>query len=793
MLFNLNFLAPELVWGIFPRLLGAVYLIAIAQLWHQVLPIAGSRGISPVQLKLRRISADYPTWQRLIYFPTLLWVNASDRCLRSLVLLGCGAALAAIYGGGFSSVALFVCWLVYLSLDIAIGLSYPWDCLLLESGFLALLLPTNQALPNLASATLPLPIVVVAYQILLFRLMMGFGKRKFWGATRRDRLYIKPFMVNIPLPNIVGWYAHHLPHWFHQASLGIMFAIEIILPCLLFVPGELRLAAAIGITGLMLGIQLTSNFGFFNVLTIVLCFPLLDQTVSIFSPASLELAQSWNHLPIESLLAILFVGGLLNFPFNSWCAQTWQYWPVWQHIQAPWLKAILNFYRVLQPFRIVHTYGVFPPQIGPALRWVPVIEGTQDGQTWQEYHYRYMPTTETSPLKFVAPYHPRLDHAIFYESFGVGHSFLSSTVGFSGPYYFSHISGMDCILQRLLEGDAPIQKLFGHCPFGADHPPSEIRVSLYMYQPTSLAEQRQTGKFWQRQRVAQHSPARGLNGRLWQQWLPEADMFYADQWVWQQRSPQVQTLKKIARTGELQWIEEAATAGCAVDIHSFWQEFVTPLSTVNKSWDALPTTVQMVRSQYQPEELCSYERILARLSIALSTHLKPHWQDDWAIAQSNVALGINSDFHWYLFLHHIIGKGQAVYEAVLREPATIQEHLQDFTRESGWFYLGIFWFDSLVFLSQKFRMVQDFVPLESGGVLPGFLEFTPWISQYFQTLTEEQFPALQQRANGEWQVMAWEDRQTSCRTAPQPPILGEPNQKICQTPHSESFGGKHDL
>jgi hypothetical protein len=37
-----------LVWGIFPRLLGLVYLIAFVPLYSQVVPIAGARGMTPV-------------------------------------------------------------------------------------------------------------------------------------------------------------------------------------------------------------------------------------------------------------------------------------------------------------------------------------------------------------------------------------------------------------------------------------------------------------------------------------------------------------------------------------------------------------------------------------------------------------------------------------------------------------------------------------------------------------------------------------------------------------------------
>ena len=51
-----------------------------------------------------------------------------------------------------------VCWLVNRSLDMPIGLLYPWDSLLLEAGALAVLLPVQpHLLPrHLSTPFLPL-------------------------------------------------------------------------------------------------------------------------------------------------------------------------------------------------------------------------------------------------------------------------------------------------------------------------------------------------------------------------------------------------------------------------------------------------------------------------------------------------------------------------------------------------------------------------------------------------------------------------------------------------------------
>ena len=69
-------------------------------------------------------------------------------------------------------------WLCMLSLDGVVDLNYPWDCLLLEAGFLGLFLPATLPLAagSLAATSAPLPGVAWAFRWLLFRVLFGFGK-----------------------------------------------------------------------------------------------------------------------------------------------------------------------------------------------------------------------------------------------------------------------------------------------------------------------------------------------------------------------------------------------------------------------------------------------------------------------------------------------------------------------------------------------------------------------------------------------------------------------------------------
>lgn len=93
---------PLLVSGLFQRGIGLVYLISFLSLLGQLLPFAGQRGAVPVHRVLARIRRDFPAPHRFFYFPTLLWVDSSDRMLRGLALLGALSSAAVIFGGPFA-------------------------------------------------------------------------------------------------------------------------------------------------------------------------------------------------------------------------------------------------------------------------------------------------------------------------------------------------------------------------------------------------------------------------------------------------------------------------------------------------------------------------------------------------------------------------------------------------------------------------------------------------------------------------------------------------------------------
>ncbi|HEY2732534.1 MAG TPA: hypothetical protein VGI70_01045, partial [Polyangiales bacterium] len=156
---------PLLVWGLFPRGLGLIFLITFLSLSGQVVWGAGrAAGLASISRRLDKMRDDFPTWKRFLCFPTLLWLNDSDLTLRVLTWIGIACACLTIYGGPLGPWALFGCYVCYLALDTPMGLIFPWDCMLFESTLLGLFLPATRALPHLDALASPAPALCWAYR-----------------------------------------------------------------------------------------------------------------------------------------------------------------------------------------------------------------------------------------------------------------------------------------------------------------------------------------------------------------------------------------------------------------------------------------------------------------------------------------------------------------------------------------------------------------------------------------------------------------------------------------------------
>ena len=125
---------------IFLRLLGLVYFVAFISLGVQVTGLVGSHGLLPAAAFLQAVHQEFGSASYHIA-PTLAWISASDAALK--LICGSGAVFGILAMLGLlTAPALALAWLCYLSL-VTVGqdfLTFQWDILLIETGFLAIFL-----------------------------------------------------------------------------------------------------------------------------------------------------------------------------------------------------------------------------------------------------------------------------------------------------------------------------------------------------------------------------------------------------------------------------------------------------------------------------------------------------------------------------------------------------------------------------------------------------------------------------------------------------------------------------
>ncbi|MEO6877939.1 MAG: lipase maturation factor family protein, partial [Gemmatimonadaceae bacterium] len=632
-----------------------MYAIAFISLRMEIVECAGERGVLPVRDRLRRMRTDSGLLHAVLRHPSLLWFSSSDRALRWIPLAGISAATLAICGVA-SPLMFVVCWICYLSLDVAMSFVLPWESLLLEAGFLTLFLPALALLPSVAMRPAPAPLLAWCFQWLLFRVMFGFGKLKFTGDAVADPLYLRGFLINQPMPTPLGWRAWRLPRRVLVCAHAGAFVVEMVLPFLIFFPGAPRTIAAIGIAGLMIGIQLGGNFGFFNVLVVALCVSLLDgrsvlsQRLSDTSPV------------VVGLAAWVLVAGLIHLPLNSWVTQSWLEWPVWAGVKSRVSRAVIAGLRAAQRLRTVHAYGVFPPRSAAPIKWIPVIEGTEDGVRWETYEYLYMPSSERSRPRFVAPLCPHFDHFVFYDAYGMAGSFFSTAFGRGSHYDFYNVNTFDRLLQRLLEPYSSAQRLFRRVPFDG-RTPRAVRANLYAFVPTTPLEQRTTGRWWSQTLVAEHVPERRADPSMWDRWLPSPTQFHPDDHLARRRARQLRPL--LAQRGTL---EERALATLDEDSRRLWPRFwneIVPVAAAcaESRWASLASNQAALVTAFGASTLDAFDRVRGAVTMALLVTMEPY-----LFGREQPRLTVESYFHASLLAHQLVLDGLDACEARLADP-----------------------------------------------------------------------------------------------------------------------------
>jgi len=359
------------------------------------------------------------------------------------------------------------------------------------------------------------------------------GEPHWRNMTAMDEYY-----QNGPLPTWVGWYVQHLPHWFHALTAYSTLALELGLVWMLFLPRRWRIVCFFIATAWQIGIILTANYTFLNYLVLALGFLLLDDRVLLRclpkrwkraldqtgthrtdvtplateSPTETDSStlqviatqttdarraedrrpENWRDLFHQQLTVLKrsLTGLMLAWIFYATAVEL-----VW--IVFPSLKLPTTPVEALEPFRVANRYGLFA--VMTRGRYEIEFQGSQDGQNWQAYPFRYKPQDPSQPPGIYAPYQPRFDWNLWFASLGSWREYpivINTEV-------------------RLLSTDPDVLALFAGNPFPQE-PPHQVRAVLWQYWFTTAAEKRKTGFWWRREFLGLYAPTltRDTDGRI---------------------------------------------------------------------------------------------------------------------------------------------------------------------------------------------------------------------------------------------------------------------------------------
>ena len=507
---------------LFLRALGLIYFSAFHSLIFQIRGLIGPQGILPASDYLQAVARHFGLL-RFWFAPTMLWISAGSTMLTALCWIGMLAALLLVFNL-WPRAMLLICFACFLSFVSAAQdfSGYQSDGMLLEAGFIALFFAPPGFRPGWGSTHPPSRASLFLLQWEWFRIYFESGIVKIASGDPlwRNLTAMDEYYQNGPLPTWIGWYVQHLPHGFHAFCAYGTVAIELGLVWLFILPRRLRLLCFFIVTPWQVAIILTANYTFLNYLVLVLGFLLLDDQFLIrFLPSRRRTAFQNQPGPAPAAPPALNDADAEDFysepdpgPWQDRIRPqlamfkltakafilTWIFYA--STVQLFWMFLSPAYFptapvTVLEPFRIANRYGLFA--VMTRGRYEIEFQGSQDGQTWIPYPFRYKPQSLTAAPRIYAPYQPRFDWNLWFASLGTWreNAIVPNTE------------------VRLLQNDPDVLALFAGSPF-PDKPPRQVRAVLWQYWFTSLAEKREQGIWWRRELLGNYTPTveRQLDG-----------------------------------------------------------------------------------------------------------------------------------------------------------------------------------------------------------------------------------------------------------------------------------------
>jgi hypothetical protein len=435
--------APVLTRWLYFRAFGVTAAIATLAYWVQLPGLGASGGIAPLDRTMELIRAR----TRFVDSPSLLWLSSSDAALQALCSACVVCALLVLFDVAvpFALFGLFAGWASLVNVGQPF-LSFQWDIMLCEAALLSIPYALlARAEPQLWQRLL---VGLVAVKVTLESgiVKLTAGDPSWWPQLTA----LSYHYWTQPLPAWTSVFIDRLPLSAHKISCLAMFVLELGVPLLAFGPRRARAVAALGMIALQAGLAIAGNYAYFNLLTAVLCLPLLDDRF-LKGPwvARLERSEQlppkhfapfgWAGLGLATLCSALIFG---------------------EQFRARYPGPVQEAVDLLQSFKVSSSYGVF--RVMTKTRPEILFEGSDDGVTWKSYELPWKPGRLDRRPRFVAPWQPRLDWQLWFAAMGRCEPWVQS------------------LLRHLLVGTPQVLALFAQDPFGG-HPPRFVKSTLWQY------------------------------------------------------------------------------------------------------------------------------------------------------------------------------------------------------------------------------------------------------------------------------------------------------------------------
>eukprot|EP00931_Biecheleriopsis_adriatica_P047649 TRINITY_DN27483_c0_g1_i1.p1 TRINITY_DN27483_c0_g1~~TRINITY_DN27483_c0_g1_i1.p1 ORF type:complete len:693 (+),score=108.19 TRINITY_DN27483_c0_g1_i1:93-2081(+) len=385
-------------------------------------------------------------------------------------VLGCGLLGVSfqITLGALRVVSLLVATICYRALRGCAGVftALQWDSLVIEANMLALPL----ALPLLPNCWLPA--LLLPQQVCAFKCMFGSGvvKRRSrcprWASSTAMDLHYE----TQPLPHLLSWFAHRLPHSLHAWECAIAFVVQLPLTFLQWGTWHCRLVAFLGYASLMVAIASTGNYGFFNLQVLGLSMSMLDDSLlPVALPTVCELP--WQ-MALPLLPAAVALGAYVGAACGASILQLPRLGGAGVMDPGSIAEKAVNMVQLAQhalhPIGIGHSYGPFAGMT--TFRWELIFDLSFDGETWNQLEFPYKPgCVNTAPQWMPLGHFARLDWRLWFVPLAMAR----------GQWELP--DWVENFIAQLLRGSEPVAALTQHRDAIAAVPPKFIRVSVWDY------------------------------------------------------------------------------------------------------------------------------------------------------------------------------------------------------------------------------------------------------------------------------------------------------------------------